>query len=151
HAEAEGLDAAFRELERTGQLIIDEFEKQLAIEKRAREALAEAEQAVHELLNKVRPDDLKSVDAFLSGLTELQRGRGRLASLKELRSVDVARIDALDKELVQRFDAVTEACVRFFIGDDAWKPLLARLEALGVEASQLKKSSELTPLREQLD
>ncbi len=150
HAEAEGLLGGLGELKKTSELIIDEFEKALAFERRAREALAESEQRQSELLQKLAPAELKTVDAFLSGLLEITKQRGHLITLKELRAVDVARVEALEKELVARQQEVSRACVDFFLQDDAFQPLLARLDVLVSNVSAVGKASEVTPLREEL-
>ncbi len=150
HAEAEGLLGGLGEFKKTSELIIDEFEKALAFEKRAREALAETEQRQSELLRKLDPAELKTVDAFLSGLLEITKQRGHLITLKEVRAVDVTRVEALEKEVVARQREVSRACVEFFLRDDAFAPLLARLETLVANVAGVGKASEVTPLRDEL-
>jgi len=151
HAEAFDLASAVRETQATALLIVDEFEKLRALEKTAREALASAEAAQKELLEKLRPTDLKSVDQFLNGLTSLKRQRGTLISLKEVRAMDTTRVAALEAAVVARFDEVSAACVGFFLSADAFKPLLDDLESLVKKSESAKTALELAPLRTELE
>ena len=52
-------------MKKTSELVLDEFDKVEAIEKRAHEALEKAEAAQKELLLRVRPDDLHVVEDYL--------------------------------------------------------------------------------------
>jgi hypothetical protein len=151
HAEAGGLLAKLKELENSAELIVDEFEKQLALEKRAREAVADAEQQQTALLERLRPTELTSVEAYLEGLSALKRQRGALITLKEVRSVDLARVAELEQRVEQHFAQVSRACVDFFLAENAFAPLLQRLDALVATVGSANKTTELTPLRAELD
>ncbi len=151
HAELGGLLETVRELFKSSELIVDEFEKQLALERTARQAIDEAETAQAALLAQVRPSELKSVEAYLSGLSELKRQRGRLITLKELRAIDVARVEALESGVAERFGEVSRACVDFFLAENAFQPLLDRLDAVVSQVGQAHKTTELGPLRQELD
>ncbi|MDF3065453.1 MAG: hypothetical protein K0R38_1054 [Polyangiaceae bacterium] len=151
HAEMGGLLETLRELHKTSELIVAEFEKQLELERKAREAVAGAEKAQGELLERLRPADLKTVEAFLNGLSELKRQRGALITLKEVRSIDVAGVERLEKDVETRFSEVSRACVDFFLAENAFQPLLDRLEAVVVAVGNAQKTPELVPLRQELD
>ena len=151
HEEAFDLAAVVRETQAAAALIIDEFEKLRALERNARQAVAGAEATQKELLERLRPADLRSVSAFLGALGALKKQRGALVSLKELRSVDQAHVVELESGIVQRFDEVSAACVAFFLSADAFKPLLDELDALVVTVEASKTSSELRATRVELD
>lgn len=151
HAEAEGLLGAFTAIAETSALIVDEFEKALAVEKRAREAVADLARKQEELLSRIRPGELEAVEPYLAALTELKKHRGHLITLKDLRAVDLARIGELEAQIVTRLEEVSRSAVMFFVGDDAWKPLLARLDAIVKKVPGVDRSALLAPLREELD
>jgi hypothetical protein len=151
HEEAFGLLGIVSELIKTCELVVDEFEKQLALERAAREAVAKAEQAQRSLLEKVRPTELKTVEDFLSGLSQLTHQRGSLISLKELRAVDAAAIEGLEREVAFRFAEVSRACVEFFLAENAFQPLLDRLSALVASVGDVQKTAELAPAQKELD
>ncbi|MBX3225941.1 MAG: DNA repair ATPase [Labilithrix sp.] len=151
HAEAGDLASTLGAMKKTSELVLDEFDKVDAIEKRAHEALekAHAEQAA--LFVKVRPDDLHVVEDYLRALTELRHQRGQLISLKDLRGMDVHALAKLENELVARFDEVSEACVQYFLKEDAFKPLIERLDVAVEKIEATTKANELAPFGEELD
>jgi hypothetical protein len=151
HAEAGDLLTTLGAIKKTSELVLDEFDKVEAIERRAHEALDEAEKAQKELLARVRVDDLKVVEDYLRALTTLRSQRGQLISLKDMRGVDVHAVAKLDKEVAARFDEVSEACVGFFLGADAFKPLLDRLDAVVASVEKVEKAADLAPFAEELD
>ncbi len=151
HAEAFDLASVVRETQAAAALIIDEFEKLRALEKAARDAVRSAEDSQKELLERLRPSDLRTVDAFLGALSSLKKQRGALVSLKEVRSVEQARVTELEAAIGQRFDEVSAACVTFFLSADAFKPLLDQLDALVSKVEATKTAGELTAIRNDLD
>src|SRR5450631_2740908 len=150
-AEALDLASAVRETQATAALIIDEFEKLKALERAARQAVKGAEDSQKSLLEKLRPSELKTVDAFLGALSALKKQRGALVTLKDVRSVDAARVLLLEAEVVKRFEEVSAACVGFFLSVDAFKPLLEELDALVGKVEATKTANELGPLQSELE
>jgi hypothetical protein len=151
HAEAFDLASAVRETQTTALLIIDEFEKLRALEKAARDAVRGAEESQKSLLEKLRPPELKTVDAFLDALSALKKQRGALITLKDMRAVEPKRIVQLEADVVQRFDQVSAACVVFFLSVDAFKPLLDQLDVLVGTIESTKTAAELVPARMELE
>ena len=151
HAEAFDLASVVRETQAAAALIIDEFEKLRALEKTARDAVRAAEESQKELLDKLRPADLRSVDAFLGALSALKKQRGSLVSLREVRSVEQARVAELEAAIAKRFDEVSAACVGFFLSADAFKPLLDELDLLVKKIEATKTAGELAESRRELD
>ncbi|EYF00184.1 DNA repair ATPase [Chondromyces apiculatus] len=151
HAEAGDLGGSVRDLRKVAESIIDEFEKVEAIRARAKQSLAAAEEAQKQVLSGLRPDDLRSVDAFMQALTALRKQRGHLITLRELKYMDLGRVDALEAEVVARFEEVSAAAAAFLLGDKAFKPLTDRLGALVGQIEAVKKSSEITPFKADLD
>jgi hypothetical protein len=151
HAETGGLLETLTELAKTAELVVDEFEKVLALERTARQAIERAETELSALLERVQPVELKSVEAFLSALSELQRKRGALIALEEMRAIDLGRVKALETKLSERFGEVSRACVDFFLAENAFQPLLDRLDVLIDGVGKASRTAELAPLRTELD
>ncbi|AUX44998.1 DNA repair ATPase [Sorangium cellulosum] len=151
HAETGDLLSTVNELRVVSESIVDEFEKVEAIKARAASALAETEEAQRQLLGGVRPEDAASVDAFLKALTALRRQRGHLITLRELKYMDLGRVDALEAEVVARADEVSQACVTFLLGEQAFRPLVDRLAALIARIEAVARSPELAPFAADLD
>jgi DNA repair ATPase/dynein-related subfamily AAA family protein len=151
HAEAFDLASVVRETQAAAALIIDEFEKLRALEKAARSAVRAAEDSQKELLDKLRPAALASVDEFLGALSALKKQRGALVSLRDVRSVDQARVAELEAAIAMRFDEVSAACVGFFLSADAFKPLLDQLEVLVRKIEDTKTARELSEVNRELE
>src|SRR5690606_3494692 len=114
-------------LRRSAELIIDEFEKVLALQKRAKEAIAHAETEQLEVLRIARAEHLTGADEFMSALDRLRKQRGHLITLKEIRHVDLTRLEALENEIIKQTDEVSRACVTFLQDDKALAPTGVRL------------------------
>jgi hypothetical protein len=151
HAETGDLASTLHAIKKTGDLVLDEFDKVEAIERRAAEALEKAAAAQKELLVRVRPDDLHVVEDYLRALTTLRHHRGQLISLKDLRGVDVHAVAGLEKQLVEHEGEVQKACVAFFLKEDAFKPLVERLDVAVGKIEATTKATELAPFGEELD
>ncbi|HSO38913.1 MAG TPA: DNA repair ATPase [Labilithrix sp.] len=151
HAEAGDILSTLAAMKKTSELVLDEFDKVEAIEKRADEALEKASAAQKELLTRVRPDDLHTVEDYLRALTTMRQQRGHLISLKEMRGVDVHAVAKLEGEVASHFEEVSKACVGFFLAEDAFKPLVDRLDAVVVAVEKVEKASELASFGEELD
>jgi len=151
HAETGDLLSTLHHIKRTSELVLDEFDKVEAIERRAREALEAAGAAQKELLVKVRPDDLHAVEDYLRALTTLRHQRGQLITLKDLRGVDASAVAKLEGEVTARFDEVSKACVDFFLKEDAFAPLVKRLDAVVSSVEKVDKATELAPFGEELE
>lgn len=151
HAETGDLASTLHAMKKTSELVLDEFDKVEAIERRAEEALEEARATQKDLLVKVHPDDLDAVEDYLRALTTLRHQRGQLISLRDLRGVDLQAVAGLEAELVERFDEVSKACVAFFLKDDAFKPLVDRLDVAVSKIEATTKATELAPFGEELD
>lgn len=151
HAEALDLASTLHAMKKTSELVLDEFDKVEAIERRAREALERAEAAQGELLARVRPDDLRVVEDYLRALTTLRQHRGQLITLKDLRGIDLHAVAKLEKALVARDGEVSAACVAYFLQDDAFAPLVLRLEDIVGNIEATAKAADLAAFGEELD
>lgn len=151
HAEAGDLLSTITAMKKTSELVLDEFDKVDAIEKRANEALEQAAAAQKELLSRVRVDDLRVVEDYLGALTTLRHQRGQLISLNDLRGVDVHAVAKLEAEVAARADEVGRACVAYFLKDDAFKPLVDRLDVVVAKVEATEKASDLAAYATELD
>ncbi|MEO8704835.1 MAG: DNA repair ATPase, partial [Kofleriaceae bacterium] len=151
HAEAGDLKNAIADVKSTAKLILDEYEKVLALEAAARKALAEAEELVAEKLRATRSEGWEKIDPFLEALTGLRGLRGHLISKKEVRFIDVPRIDALEKQVTEAFDRVTIDCVALLARGQAFGDLVTRAETLSARVGELATAVDVKPVREQID
>ncbi|WP_434390801.1 DNA repair ATPase [Melittangium boletus] len=145
------LSAGIEQLRRTSELIIDEFEKVLALRKRAQDSLASAVTAQEQVLLRVRPEELQSAEGFMHALSDLRKQRGQLITLKEVRYIDTARLGEMEQQVVDETDRVSADAVGFLQRDEALKPLATRLEELLQKLEPIQTTLELAPLAEDVE
>lgn len=150
HAEI-GLLPVVQELKKNAELIVDEFEKVLAMQRRATQALEEAVAAQEQLLTRVTTDELSSTDAFMGVLADLRKQLGHLITVKEVRYVDVAKLEAMEQQVKEAFDATSKRCVEFLLTPAAFQPLHAGVTKVGDECAKVTKTTELQPLVEEVE
>ncbi len=134
------------ELKKNAELIVDEFEKVLSMQRRAAEALGQAAATQQTLISKVTTDDLASTDSFMDTLAELRKQLGHLITVKEVRYIELPKIEAMELEVRQAFDDVSKRCVEFLLTPKAFEPLHAGVQVVAVQTEKVTKTIELAPL-----
>ncbi|MEM7158097.1 MAG: DNA repair ATPase [Myxococcota bacterium] len=145
------LQTVLTEIRDTAELVVDEFEKVVAIKKRATEAMAEAAKTQEALIRGLRPESWERVEDFMGGLTGLRTQRGHLITLREMRYIDLPQVQTLEDEVIESFDTLSAATVEFLLRDDALTPLTGSLEELLGKAAEIDKAHELVPVNEELE
>lgn len=150
HAECFDLLSTLKELRATSEQIVDEFEKAEAIRRRAVEALAQSEAAQRELL-RAAPDAPGSAAAYLDALSALRRQRGHLGTLREMRAMDLPRVEALETEIDARFVETSRAAATFLSGPGALDPLLKDIAAAVEKVEKAARTVELAPISAEIE
>jgi len=151
HADAGDLKGAITDVKSTAKLILDEYEKVLALQAAAKQALVDAEALVVEKLRATRSEGWDRIDPFLEALTGLRGLRGQLITKKEIRFIDTKRIGELEQEVATAFDRVTTDCVALLAKGDAFGELVTRADALARRVGELGTAVDVKPVREQID
>jgi hypothetical protein len=149
--QAEGLGAHLKEVLATAELVIDEFEKVLTIKRSAEVALGEADAAQARLFTDIRPDTWRTVDHFVDAMARLRKQRGHLITLKDMRYVDKARVEALEAQVAAQFDELSGRAVGFLETDDALAPYQAAQAAVLEKIEAVAFTPEAAPLAEEVD
>ncbi len=151
HADACDLKSAVAEVKRVAKLILDEYDKVIALEAEARRVLAEIEQKVADRLRDTRSEGFDRVEPFLETLTGLRSLRGELITKKEVRFIDGARLVALEGEIAAAFERVTVDCAAFLAKGDAFGELVTRADALAARVAELQTAIDVKGIREDID
>ena len=149
--EAQPIRTALLEVQRSAERIVDEFEKVVALRRRAATILDEAKALYVESVEHVLPDSLDSVDAFMSALAGLRTHRGHLITIRDTRYIDVAAVQRLEDATVERFDAVSHACIRFLRGPNALVGLITSLEEQLEQIPNIEKTADADGIRDRVD
>ena len=144
--ETQILADTLKEISKTSELVIDEFEKVESIQNQSAKTMAEAEKTQATLLIDVRPDNWETAEQYVEALGKIRRQRGHLITIKEHRYIDVERIEKLDKEL-QKVDAsLSEQTVIFLSDEKALDPYLEKIHSLNNEVEKAITNAQLIPL-----
>ncbi len=150
-AELGNLRGEIEAIRRTAELVIDEFEKVVTLRARAAAALSEVGVEQGKLLSGLRAGDLYKIEQFLDAMTALRKHRGHLITLREIRYIDLAKLDVFEAQIIERFDQISRACVDFLQRDEALSPILARIGELLVEIEAVDQTHRFEPLEADLE
>lgn len=149
--ELQGAAEVIKQIVETAELVIDEFEKVEQIRAQAAEALKQAEQSQLSLLSSISIANWDTPQQYVDCLTGLRKQRGHLITLKEQRYIDLPRIEAMDEEVTETFDKVSDATVDFLSSDEALGPFEQQIADLDKQITEVTLVVEIDPINEQLD
>lgn len=130
--QAGGLAALLRGIADGARGTLAEFEKVDGIRKETARALAQAEAEQHALMTDIASTLWRKSDDFVKALGRLRERRGRLQLVRELRHIDLSRVEAMDEALVAEQQRVGERALQFLAEPqafDAQRQLLDQLTA----------------------
>ena len=140
-----GVASILKEVAKTGELVIDEYEKVESIRRQSEKALREAATAQKDFLLKLIPDSWDNIRQYSDALEQIQLHQGRLISLKDLRYMDISQVEGLEAQLATRHEEVSRSAAAFLAGDKALAPYLAALTAID---ESLAKAANVAALNE---
>jgi hypothetical protein len=135
-ANAGGAAGVLREIAATGESVLDEFEKVESIRRQSAATMAQARADHAALLGRLLPENWRQIQEFVDALNEITRQRGHLLTIRDLRYIDVAAIDAMGAELQAEHERSGAATGEFLAGETALAPIAERLQALDAQAQQ---------------
>src|SRR5690606_194257 len=108
--------------------------------------LAEAEAEVTRLVRLAEADAPDTADGWVGLLATLRRAQGHLVTLREVRYIDLARLDELSAAITGELDGAGRRAVEFLQGPDAFTGYHAAVEALAAEAAAIGTAAEAEPI-----
>ena len=144
------LNAQVKEIRKTAELVLDEFEKVESIRAKAREAIRDAELEQKRLFNDINKFDWKSPSDFVSALDQFRHHRGHLVTIKDHRYINLERISELDGELEKEQESLSRKTIRFLSQDNAFDEYKHRIVELQELIPGIETVAELAPVVEEL-
>lgn len=138
-----GLAPVLREIAKTAELVLDEYEKVESIRRRSMEDMQTARVKQRELFDGLIPDSWSDAREFADSLGRINRRRGHIISLRGLRYIDLAEVDALEKELAERETLISRATADFLAGDKAMAPFEKAVEDILAASRRAATAAEL--------
>lgn len=150
HEEVGEIDGILKEIRSTAELVLQEFDK---VEKLRKQAKKDAEDIEAELAKQRRTwrhEDWTELDPFVASLDSLRSMRGKIITVAEQKYALTEQLQKNEKEVVEKFDEISGAAVKFLIENDAFAPYRERITVVEQQVAQVQKASEVTPLAEEL-
>ena len=139
------------QIQSTAKSAIDEYEKVVQIRKNTEDKLKEAEKGTEELIGSISTIRFDSVEKYVEALAQLQVRRGEIISLKDLRYVEMARVEKIEKVVAEYSERLSNECVDFLLREDALVPFTQKLDAIEEQIPGLKKTTEMEETGKALD
>ncbi|HEX2224159.1 MAG TPA: DNA repair ATPase, partial [Thermoanaerobaculia bacterium] len=149
--EVGNLQSDLKEILATCEVIVGEFEKVESLRKAAAQSVEAAERDLEHLAGTLKPAEWGSVDRYVEALSALRSARGRLISLREQRYADLPRLEALEKQAVERFEAVAAAAVEMLQSPQSLAPYHEQLAAYEKEVETVTTVAAAAPLGEKVE
>lgn len=143
-AQCDGLAPLLRDIAATGERVLDEFEKVHDIQQQSIKVMAEAETQITSLFETVATSSRSSAQDFVDALNALNAQQGRLLTIRSYRYIDMARIDAMQAELLEIRDSVAAETSVFLTTKAALQPFYKQLDELNALAQKAETASQLS-------
>lgn len=142
HADGFQVDAALRAVREAADKAVDEFAKVRRLQQEAVQRLGVARRRCEEQYQAIRRASFRALPDFVTQLAALRQIRGELITLREVRYVDVAQVDLLEKGVAEQLTTLSGSCVKFLLRPEALEPYRkqATEQLAGVE--RVTKASE---------
>ncbi|HWO65846.1 MAG TPA: DNA repair ATPase, partial [Umezawaea sp.] len=148
--ELHDLRTPLSQVRATAEQVLDEFETVRALTDQAAAALEEAGTRIASLVRQQRGETPTSADAWVRRLADLRKAQGRLVTLRELRYVDLARIDVLVADLAAELGTTAQRAVAHLQREDAFTGYHTEIDELVARADAIATVAEAKPVVERL-
>lgn len=145
------ISANIHQIKETSELVLDEFEKVVAIKQKSEESLAEAKVDTKKLVGLIKINQRRSSDDYVEDLHKLRKCRGHLLTVKEMRYMDVEAIEALVLSVDEVEQDVNNKLSKFLQDEKAFSPYSEKLESILSKLEETKKVVDVDPLVEKVE
>ena len=149
-AELGDLRTPLSEVRATATQVLDEFETVQELTAQAGASLQKEDDEIQALIRRVRAETPTGTDGWVTQLAELRRHQGKLVGLREMRFVDVARLDDLGTQVAAEVDATAQRAVDFFQRPDAFTGYQRVVDDLVTEAGSIATVAAAAPVAERV-
>jgi hypothetical protein len=148
--DALGIGPLLVSIRKTSGDILDELAAVNAARKAAFDAVAEASTAAHDFVADAEmPVD--TTEAFIALLTRGRAEQGRLATLRDMRFVELDAVAALTTDVARAYAALADRALEFLAGPDAFAALGADLDAAQAAAEAATTAGAASEAAERIE
>ncbi|MGW2215442.1 DNA repair ATPase [Nonomuraea sp. NPDC001684] len=145
-----GLAAPLADVRATAEQVLDEYENVEQLTRQAADALAAAAEETAHLVRAAAADTPATADAWVTTLAGLRRQQGRLVTLRDVRYLDLARLDELSAAVTAELAATGRRAVAFLEGAEAFTAYHVAVERLAADAAAIATVAEAAPVADRL-
>jgi hypothetical protein len=143
--------AVLSEIKAAAAAAIDEFERVVQLRTAAAGQLGEQETATQDLMNRLRLARHADIRSHVDALASLRELTGKVIGLRDVRYMDLVRVDALEKTIKEWQDRQARDCVAFLLQDDAMAPYSEHIAAMEARVPGVEKVTEAEALRQEAE
>lgn len=140
------LSQPLKAIRETATAAVDEFEKVISIKANTKATVAAVTSTADELISQIKKTTAKSIDEFVSFLSQLRKVRGEVIGLRELRYIDERMVASYEASLSEFADDTSQSCVKFLLNDKSLKPYELRVAELSDAIAKVDKAVEANDL-----
>ncbi|MFI9595697.1 DNA repair ATPase [Nonomuraea sp. NPDC052265] len=145
-----GLAAPLADVRATAEQVLDEYENVEQLTRQAADTLAAAAEETNHLVRQAAADTPATADAWVTTLAGLRRQQGRLVTLRDVRYLDLARLDELSAAVTAELAATGRRAVAFLEGPEAFTAYHAAVDRLAADAAAIATVAEAAPVADRL-
>jgi len=146
-----GIDTTIKQIAKTVDLIVDEFEKVESIRSHSAAEMKKAVKEQNTIVSQIGNATMVSVGEYVDALDSLRKQRGHLTTIREYRYMDVDKLKAMDDELIELNDTLSERTAVFLSDDAALVPYHSEIDELEARLPTHTKVADLEPDLEKLE
>ena len=121
-ADGFGVDAALLAVREAADKAVDEFDKVRRLQREAVERVKDVRKRCTDQFQNLRRASFRVLNDFVVNLATMRKLRGELITLKEVRYVELAQAEELEKQVATQTDELSNSCVKFLLKPEALEP-----------------------------
>jgi hypothetical protein len=146
--EVYALDKPLLQIRDAAKAAIDEFEKVRRLRQQASSALREMHKNVKEATSASASSRYKKLDPYVKALSNLRALRGSVISLREMRYMDIAKVELLENALSEQTARTAQTCVEFLLNPDSLTPYADDVEKVAEDIASVEKVADARQIEE---
>jgi ATPase involved in DNA repair/ATPase family associated with various cellular activities (AAA) len=139
--------AAIRE---AAQAALSEYEKVESVRRNTREQLRLAVVEAKSIQDAVHSSRFEAIGDYVNSLVRLRTARGKVISLRELKYIDLEKVEGLQEEIKGSTERLATRCVEFLLRPEALHPYERAIAEHHAAIEGLDKMADARALGEQL-
>lgn len=144
------LIAPLNEIKTSATSAINEYEKVTSIRKETNERLQATDEKITDIFRHITKQKFNNIDRYVTILADLRNVRGEVISLKELRYVDMARVEEFEEQVVEKTLRMSQNCVNFLLREDSLNSYNEKVAEIQESVGKIAKVKDADDISEEI-